>query len=134
MIHIKKGGVFVSIQESGEMYLETIRILSSGGKNVRAIDIGEYMGYSKPSVSRAMKILKDKGLIEIDGLGHITLTDQGAQIANTMYERHNLLTALLVSLGVDEETAVADACKIEHCISEQSFNAIKDYVAQISDK
>ncbi|MBQ4091253.1 MAG: metal-dependent transcriptional regulator [Clostridia bacterium] len=118
----------MGIQESGEMYLETIRILSSGGKHVRAIDIGEYMGYSKPSVSRAMKILKDKRLIEINALGHITLTDEGAAIANTMYERHKLLTSLLVSLGVDEDTAAADACKIEHCISEKSFDAIKKHV------
>ena len=120
----------MSIQESGEMYLETIRILSGRGKAVRAIDVGEYMGYSKPSVSRAMKILRDKGLIEIDGLSHITLTEQGAQIANTMYERHKLLTELLVSLGVDEDTATNDACKIEHCISEQSFEAIKAFVAR----
>ena len=120
----------MAIQESGEMYLETIRILSGTGKAVRAIDICEHMGYSKPSVSRAMKILRDKHLIEINELGHITLTPQGADIANSMYERHNLLTKLLVSLGVDEDTAAADACKIEHCISEQSFNAIKAHVAQ----
>lgn len=124
----------MSIQESGEMYLETIRILSSEGKPVRAIDICEHMGYSKPSVSRAMKILKDKELITIDGNGHITLTVQGAHIANTMYERHNLLTELLMSLGVDEEIAAEDACKIEHCISEQSFDAIKIFVAKSKNK
>ncbi len=124
----------MGIQESGEMYLETIRILSAGGNTVRAIDIGEYMGYSKPSVSRAMKILRDKKLIEIDSQGHITLTPQGAQIANTMYERHELLTALLVRIGVDEETAVADACKIEHCISERSFNAIKAFIAKAQEQ
>jgi Mn-dependent DtxR family transcriptional regulator len=118
----------MSIQESGEMYLETIRILSIGGKNVRAIDVGEYMGYSKPSVSRAMKILRDKRLIEIDALGHITLTEQGAEIANTMYERHKLLTEFLAGLGVSEQTADADACKIEHCISEESFEAIKKHL------
>ena len=124
----------MAIQESGEMYLETIRILSGKSKYVRAIDICEYMGYSKPSVSRAMKILRDKSLIEINDGGHITLTPQGAEIANSMYERHKLLTKLLVSFGVDEDTAVADACKIEHCISEQSFNAIKAYVAENEDK
>ncbi len=120
----------MSIQESGEMYLETIRILSIGGKNVRAIDVGEYMGYSKPSVSRAMKILRDKRLIEIDALGHITLTEQGAEIANTMYERHKLLTEFLAGLGVSEQTADADACKIEHCISEESFEAIKKHLKE----
>ncbi len=120
----------MGIQESGEMYLETIRILSSGGKAVRAIDIGEYMGYSKPSVSRAMKILRDKSLIQIDGNGHITLTDEGAHIADTMYERHELLSSLLVSIGVDKDIAARDACKIEHCISEQSFDAIKAFAAK----
>ena len=120
----------MSIQESGEMYLETIRILSIGGKNVRAIDVGEYMGYSKPSVSRAMKILRDKRLIEIDALGHITLTEQGAEIANTMYERHKLLTEFLAGLGVSEQTADADACKIEHCISEESCEAIKKHLKE----
>ena len=117
------------IQESGEMYLETIRILSSKGNSVRAIDICEHMGYSKPSVSRAMKILKDKELITIDSHGHITLTAQGAHIANTMYERHKLLTEMLIKLGVDEDNATADACKIEHCISEATFEAIKAFVS-----
>ena len=120
----------MSIQESGEMYLETLRILSGDGKAVRAIDVGEYMGYSKPSVSRAMKILKDKGLIEIDSLGHISLTDEGARIANTVYERHKLLTSWLLSIGVDEQTADADACRIEHCISDASFEAIKAFMAK----
>ena len=119
----------MGIQESGEMYLETIRILSGNGKAVRAIDICDHMGYSKPSVSRAMKILKDKELIIIDSHGHISLTEQGAHIANTMYERHKLLTQMLINLGVDEDTAAADACKIEHCISEKTFDAIKAFVA-----
>ena len=124
----------MSIQESGEMYLETIRILSGEGRPVRAIDICEHMGYSKPSVSRAMKILKDKDLVTIDGNGHITLTQQGAHIANTMYERHNLLTQFLIGLGVDDQTADTDACKIEHCISERSFDAIKKFVAESTEK
>ena len=120
----------MGIQESGEMYLETIRILSGEGKTVRAIDVCEHMGYSKPSVSRAMKILKDKALITIDSHGHITLTEQGAHIANTMYERHKLLTEMLLKLGVDEQNATADACKIEHCISEVTFEAIKAFVSK----
>ena len=116
------------IQESGEMYLETIHILSQKKGAVRSIDICEYMGYSKPSVSRAMSILKGAGYIEVDKNGYITLTDDGCQVANSMYERHTLLTSLLVKLGVDEHIASEDACKIEHHISEQSFDAIKKFV------
>jgi Mn-dependent DtxR family transcriptional regulator len=120
----------MSIQESGEMYLETIRILSEGAKPVRAIDVGEYMGYSKPSVSRAMGILKSEELISVDSNGYITLTAKGLEIANKMYERHRLLTEFLISIGVDEKIATEDACRIEHCISEQSFNAIKEIVSK----
>ena len=116
------------IQESGEMYLETIHILSQKRGAVRSIDVCEYMGYSKPSVSRAMGILKNAGYITVDKHGYITLTDEGLDIANRMYERHTLLTSLLVTLGVDEETAAEDACKIEHHISEASFDAIKNFV------
>lgn len=117
------------LQESGEMYLETIHILSKKLGAVRAIDVGEYMGYSKPSVSRAMSILKSEELISVDGNGHITLTDKGLEIADKMYERHTLLTKFLMQIGVDEEIAVKDACKIEHCISEESFTAIKNYAS-----
>ncbi len=116
------------IQESGEMYLETIHVLYKKHGAVRAIDVSEYMGYSKPSVSRAMGILKGAGYIEVDRHGYITLTDSGLEVANRMYERHTLLTNLLTSLGVDEETAADDACKIEHHISEQSFEAIKRFI------
>ena len=116
------------IQESGEMYLETIHILSQKKGEVRSIDICEYMGYSKPSVSRAMGILKGAGYIEVDKHGYITLTDEGLEIANKMYERHTLLTTLLKKLGVDEVTATEDACKIEHHISEVTFDAIKKFV------
>lgn len=116
------------IQESGEMYLETIHILSRKKGEVRSIDICEYMGYSKPSVSRAMGILKGAGYIEVDKHGYITLTDEGLEIANKMYERHTLLTTLLKKLGVDEVTATEDACKIEHHISEVTFDAIKKFV------
>ena len=118
----------MQIQESGEMYLETIHVLSKKNGSVRAIEISEYMGYSKPSVSRAMGILKQAGYIEVDRNGYITLTDSGLEVANRMYERHTLLTNLLISLGVDQETAADDACKIEHHISEKSFEAIKKHV------
>ena len=113
------------IQESGEMYLETILRLSQKSGHVRAIDIGEEMGYSKPSVSRAMSLLKQGGYIVIDVDGGITLTDAGREIAEKIYARHTLLTHFLVSLGVDEETAAEDACKMEHSISDASFEAIK---------
>ena len=113
------------IQESGEMYLETILLLSQKSGHVRAIDVGEEMGYSKPSVSRAMSLLKQGGYIVIDADGGITLTDAGREIAEKIYARHTLLTHFLVSLGVDEETAAEDACKMEHSISDASFEAIK---------
>ncbi len=116
------------IQESGEMYLETIHILSKKSGAVRAIDIGEYMGYSKPSVSRAMGILKSAGYIEVDEHGFITLTEAGLDVAEKMYERHTLLSEFLIKIGVSEETASVDACKIEHHISEESFEAIKGFV------
>ena len=116
------------IQESGEMYLETIHILLKKNGNVRSIDVCEHMGYSKPSVSRAMGILKGAGYIEVDQHGYITLTDAGLDLAQKMYERHTLLTELLVRLGVDREIAADDACKIEHHISEESFAAIKSFV------
>ena len=110
------------------MYLETILLLSEKKSLVRAIDVGEYMGYSKPSVSRAMGILKKEGLIYVDNNGHITLTEKGADIAKSMYERHTILSKLLRSVGVSEETAAEDACRIEHCISEETFDAIKKFI------
>ncbi len=113
------------IQESGEMYLETIYILSQKQSSVRAVDVGEHMGYSKPSVSRAMSILKKEELISIDRDGHISLTASGRSIAEKMYERHTLISEFLISLGVSPEVASTDACRIEHCISEESFEAIK---------
>lgn len=118
------------IQESGEMYLETIHILLQKNGSVRSIDVCEHMGYSKPSVSRAVGILKNAGYIEVDRHGYITLTDLGLEVAHKMYERHTLLTELLVRLGVDRETAADDACKIEHHISEKSFEAIKKFVEE----
>ena len=116
------------LQESGEMYLETILVLSQKSRFVRAIDVGEEMGFSRPSVSRAMHLLKDGGFLDISPDGAITLTDTGREIAEKIYERHTVLTAWLVSLGVSEETAVNDACKIEHCISDESFAAVKRHI------
>ena len=113
------------IQESGEMYLETILRLSQTSGHVRAIDVGEEMGYSKPSVSRAMSILKQGGYIVIEPDGSIVLTDTGREIAEKIYARHTLITNFLISIGVDKETATEDACKMEHGISDASFEAIK---------
>ena len=115
----------MSIHESGEMYLETILILSKKTGDVRSIDIVEYMGYSKPSVSRAVGILKNGGYITVDKNGYITLTHVGRELAEKIYERHNVLTSFLKSIGVDEETASEDACKVEHVISKETFDAIK---------
>ena len=118
----------MAIQESREMYLESIYVLSQKGEPVHAIDVGKYMGYSKPSVSRAMGLLRKDGYIEVDEESHITLTEKGLAVANKIYERHTLLTGLLVQLGVDKETAAEDACKIEHAISDASFQAIKAHM------
>jgi Mn-dependent DtxR family transcriptional regulator len=115
------------LQESGEMYLETILVLSKKNPAVRAIDISEHMGYSKPSVSRAMGLLKNGGFISVDKDGFISLTEDGLAVAEKIFERHTLLTRFLVQLGVDPDTASEDACKIEHNISDASFKAIKRY-------
>ena len=130
---IRNGGVVVHIHESGQMYLETIYVLSRQKSLVRAIDIGEHMGYSKPSVSRAMGILKKEELINVDANGHITLTDKGLDIAKSMYERHTIISRLLISMGVDGDIAVEDACRIEHCISDESFEAIKKFIEKTVD-
>ncbi|MBR0139071.1 MAG: metal-dependent transcriptional regulator [Firmicutes bacterium] len=118
----------MAIQESGEMYLETILVLSQKQTNVRSIDISEEMNYSKPSVSRAVGILKKDGYILVDGSGYITLTEKGRELAETIYQRHQILSHILMSLGVDEKTAIADACRIEHVISEDSMDAIKQHM------
>lgn len=120
----------MSLQESGEMYLETILILSKKNSSVRSMDIAEYMGYSKPSVSRAVGILKKGGFVAADKNGYLILTESGAEIANKIYERHRLLTEFLVHLGVDDKTAAEDACKIEHDISDASFEAIKKHAGR----
>ena len=120
----------MQLQESGEMYLETIFILTEENPNVRSIDICEYMGFSKPSVCRAVGLLKGGGYITVDKDGYISLTDIGREVAIKMYDRHRLLTDFLVSLGVDKEIASTDACKIEHHISDESFEALKRHICK----
>lgn len=115
----------MKIQESAQMYLETILILSKKRGEVRSIDIAGELNYKKSSVSVAMKNLREHGYIEMDGDGYITLTDQGRAIAETMLERHTLISDWLIRLGVDQSVAVRDACRIEHVISPESFEAIK---------
>ena len=118
----------MNLHESGQMYLETILVLSKNLPVVRSIDIVEHMGYSKPSVSRAVGLLKNGGFILVDENGYITLTEDGREVAETIFERHNILTEALTRLGVDPEIASEDACKIEHAISDQSIAAIKSYL------
>jgi len=120
------------LQESGEMYLESIYRLSQTLQNVRSIDISEYMGYSKPSVSRAVNLLKSAGYIVMDEDNFITLTETGLQIAEKIYSRHTVLTELLIRLGVSETTAAEDACRMEHTISDETFDAIKRHVEKYS--
>ena len=122
----------MSLQESGEMYLETIYVLSKESSTVLAIDIGNHLGYSKPSVSRALGLLKEKGYIEKSETGGMKLTKTGEKIAKTLYERHNVLSTLFMNLGVDKKTAVEDACRIEHYISDKTFKAIKAHMAKYS--
>jgi Mn-dependent DtxR family transcriptional regulator len=119
------------IQESGEMYLETILILSKRQPHVRSIDVGEYMGFSKPSVSRAIGLLKADGLIEVAPNGIITLTAKGRDLASNIYERHKVISDFLSKIGVDKNTAADDACRIEHVISEITFEKLKEHVNKI---
>ena len=118
----------MQLLESGEMYLETILILTIRDQTVRSIDVAKYMGFSKPSVSRAVGRLKEQGYITVDAEGNILLSDSGRAIAEKIYERHQVLSALLMRLGVSEQTAADDACKIEHDISDETFEAIKRHV------
>ena len=115
------------LQESGEMYLEAIYVLSKAQTMVRSIDVSEYLGYSKPSVSRAVGLLKAGGYITVENDGGLVLTDSGREIAEKIFERHTLLTRLLVRMGVSQEVAAADACRLEHAISDESFLAIKEF-------
>ena len=120
----------MALQESGEMYLETILILSQKNPFVRSVDISEHMGYSKPSVSRAVGLLKAGEYIVMDENGHIQLTDSGREVAQKILSRHKLLTEMLTRLGVSQETAAADACKMEHIISDETYEAIKIHMEQ----
>ena len=120
----------MSVHESGEMYLEAILVLSKKNGFVRSIDVSEYLGYSKPSVSRAVGILKKGGYIWMEKDGSLTLTETGKAIAEKIFERHTVLSRLLMGLGVSEETAIADACRLEHAISDESFEAIKRHTAK----
>ena len=124
----------MSLQESGEMYLETIYILSKKSDNVRSLDVAEYMGFSKPSVSRAVSLLKKGEYITADKMGFLHLTEKGKSVAETMFERHTLLTAFLEKIGVEKETASKDACKIEHHISKETFSAIKMFAEKYMEK
>ena len=119
------------LQESGEMYLEAIHVLYKKSGHVRSIDVSEYLGYSKPSVSRAVGLLKEGGYLVVEDDGGLVLTESGREIAEKIYERHTILTALLVRLGVAEDVAAEDACKLEHAISDESFQAIKRYASQL---
>ncbi len=123
----------MALLSSGEMYLETIYLLCKDGASVRSVDVAEYMNFSKPSVSRAVGLLKKENYIVVDDSGLITLTEIGYVLAQKIYERHTLLTKVLMSLGVDEETASTDACRIEHVISDKSFEMIKKHMEKSAD-
>lgn len=120
----------MSLHESAEMYLETIYRLSLESANVRSIDLAEAMGYSKPSISRAVGLLKRDGYLLMDENGFLALTESGLAVAQKIFQRHTVLTKALMALGVDEDTASEDACKIEHIISDKTFDAIQEHMAQ----
>lgn len=130
---ILKRGICVKIQESAENYLETILMLSQKNAHVRSIDIATELNFTKPSVSVAMKKLRENNLVTVDGDGFITLTAAGMEIASRMYERHQLLSDWLVYLGVTRETALEDACRIEHVISQESFDRIRAHVTEMKE-
>lgn len=117
----------MSLKESGEMYLESIYLLSKAKSAVRSIDIAEYMNYSKPSVSRGIGLLKEEGLLTADSDGYLTLTAEGNALAQKIYERHTVLSDFLVAIGVDAKTAAEDACRMEHVISDKTFRALKKH-------
>ena len=123
----------MKLQESGQMYLETIYVLTESSSAVRAIDVCEHMGFSKPSVSRALGLLKKGGFVDVDKNGFLSLTDEGRETAKKIYERHTIITKILLHLGVDAETATEDACKLEHAMSDRSFEAIKRYASTLPE-
>ena len=124
----------MELKESGEMYLETIYVLSQSIDNVRSLDVARYMKFSKPSVSRAMGLLRNSRYIAVDEKGYITLTNSGLEIAKKIYERHIVISKLLTDIGVSPDTATEDACRIEHVISDESFEAIKAHLPKTSKK
>ena len=124
----------MALHESAEMYLETIYVLSRERATVRSIDVAEHMGYSKPSVSRAVGLLKSGGYLTMEKDGSLILTEEGAKIAQNIFQRHTVLSLLLCSLGVSRETAAEDACRIEHVISDESFRAIREHMEKYMDK
>ena len=124
----------MALKPSGEMYLESIFVLSKTKSAVRSIDIAEHMNFSKPSVSRAVGLLKEQNYIAVDKDGYITLTEEGLALSQKIYERHTVLSKALIALGVDEETAAVDACKMEHVISDKSFEALKEYLSKTATK
>jgi Mn-dependent DtxR family transcriptional regulator len=119
----------MALQESGEMYLETIYVLTKSSSFVRAVDISEHMGFSKPSVSRAMGLLKADGYITVDPQAGIRLTPRGLEVAQKIFERHTVIAQMLIRLGVEPAVAAADACRMEHAISDESFHALKTYLS-----
>ncbi len=123
----------MKLQESGQMYLETIYVLTQRSSSVRAIDVCEHMGFSKPSVSRALGLLKNGGFVTVDENGFLSLTDCGREIAEKIYERHTVITKILLHLGVDKQTATDDACKLEHAMSDTSFEAIKKFASTLPE-
>ena len=129
----KKEAMDLKLMESGQMYLETIYVLTRRSSQVRAIDVGEHMGFSKPSVSRAIGLLKKGGFVTTDDNGFLSLTDMGRETAEKIYERHTVITKILMHLGVDEATAAEDACRIEHTISDRSFETIKKYAENLPE-
>ncbi len=124
----------MALQESGEMYLETIYVLSQQQTSVRSIDVAEHMGFSKPSVTRGLTLLKEEGLIKKEDNKYIVLTEAGKILAKRIYERHTVLRKFFIDIGVDEETATEDACRIEHYISDTTFEAIKAYIRKYVTK
>ena len=120
--------IYVELKESGQMYLETIYVLSLKSSAVRSLDVAQHMGFSKPSVSRAVGILKNNGYLLMDKDGYLTLTPEGRRIGEKIYDRHTTLTSFLIKLGVSEKTAAEDACKMEHDISDATFEAIKAHI------